>query len=107
MTRCGIVIRSRRPAQLEPWYREALGEVCLQIEEDPTLARRSTEPMRVVPNLLVDDVEGIERRLIAMGATWRRELEVTPWGKIATVVDPDGNVVQLLERGPEGDNTWR
>ena len=32
-----------------------------------------------------------------MQAVWVRELERVPWGIIGTVLDPDGNYVQIIE----------
>ena len=42
----------------------------------------------------------VEARLIAIVAVWVRELEAGPCGLIGTVVDPDGNYVQFIERLP-------
>lgn len=32
-----------------------------------------------------------------MGSTWVRELDSTPWARIGTVLDTDGNYVQVIE----------
>jgi predicted enzyme related to lactoylglutathione lyase len=69
----------------------------VSVERDVGLARRAREPMRLMPNFVVDDAIVAERRLIGMGVTWIRELEATTWGRIATLLDPDGNYVQLFE----------
>jgi hypothetical protein len=105
---CQFVVRSARPDALEGWYRDALGlggadghlvagPVGVSVERDVGLARRAREPMRLMPNFVVDDAIVAERRLIGMGVTWIRELEATTWGRIATLLDPDGNYVQLFE----------
>jgi hypothetical protein len=103
-----LVVHSTRPDELEQWYRDALalpggrrrlhaGGVLMRFSADPSLPVRACEPMRLMPNFVVDDASSAERRLVAMGATWIRELEATEWGRIATVLDPDGNYVQLFE----------
>ena len=103
-----LVVRSPRPDALEQWYRDALGlegsggvlragSMAVRIRPARELATLVREPMRLMPNFVVDDAVGVERRLIGMGATWVRELEATPWARIATVLDPDGGYVQVLE----------
>ncbi len=98
---CRFVVRSPQPAAIEGWHREAFGleagAVELRVEHGPDLPARATEPIRLMPNIVVPDAAATERRLVAMGATWIRELETTRWGRIATVLDPDGNYVQLFE----------
>lgn len=111
----GFVVGSPRPAVLAGWYRDALGldgagtrldagAMTMRIEDDARLPARAREPVRLMPNFVVDDAGAAERRLIGLGVTWIRELEATSWGRIATVLDPDGNYVQLFElprREPE------
>jgi hypothetical protein len=104
-----LVVRSPRPDALAQWYRDALGlggsngvlrsgSMVVRIEPARELATRVREPIRLMPNFVVDDADAVEQRLIGMGATWVRELETTPWARIATVLDPDGGYVQVLER---------
>jgi predicted enzyme related to lactoylglutathione lyase len=45
----------------------------------------------------VEDIRAAEARLIEHEATWIREIEVTPLGRIGTLVDPDGNYVQVMQ----------
>lgn len=47
-------------------------------------------------NVVVDDVTAVEARLIAHDTGWHRELEETAWGTVGTVLDPDGNFVQVI-----------
>src|SRR5262249_60432886 len=55
------------------------------------------EPARIILNFHVEDVRAAEARLVALGAVWARELEATRWGIIGTVLDLDGNYVQIVE----------
>jgi hypothetical protein len=49
----------------------------------------------------VDDIRAAEERLVALDAVWVRELEPTRWGIIGTVLDLDGNYVQIVEPAPD------
>lgn len=108
-----LVLGSPHPRRATAWYREALGlpegqgvldaaGARLIVRRRFPLAPVSVEPERVIPNFLVDDARAVERRLVAMEVTWVRELELTPWGLIGTVVDPDGNYVQVIETSKKG-----
>jgi predicted enzyme related to lactoylglutathione lyase len=61
----------------------------------------AVEPARIVLNFHVDDARAAEARLVALGAVWARELEPTRWGIIGTVVDLDGNYMQIVEPTPD------
>jgi Glyoxalase/Bleomycin resistance protein/Dioxygenase superfamily len=117
-----IVLGSRMPRRAAAWYRRALGlpdaeavskagdevltagDVELHIVYRSHVGTAAAEPIRAVLNFVVDDILGIEARLVAMEAIWVRELERTPSGIIGTVLDVDGNYVQIIERGRR---TWR
>jgi hypothetical protein len=103
--RIEVVIASSAPPRLAAWYRSAF-EVDMLVVPRPDLAPRAVEPQRFVPNVVVDDAGAVEARLIAGGAVWVRELESGRHGRIGTVLDPDGNYVQFIERpraaGPPG-----
>jgi hypothetical protein len=97
-----LVVASPDPERLAGWYGEVFGTPSglpagLRIEAGRIHASRAREPMRLVPTVAVADAAAIERRLIGVGATWLRELEATAWGRIATVLDPDGNCLQIIE----------
>ena len=58
------------------------------------------EPARMQINLFVDDVSGEFARVMSVDASVRvhRSPERESWGgEVATLLDPDGNFVQLLE----------
>jgi catechol 2,3-dioxygenase-like lactoylglutathione lyase family enzyme len=110
-----VVLGSRAPRQAAAWYRRALGladtdassdggdealqagDVELLITSRSHVAAAAVEPHRLVLNFVVDDILETEANLVAMEAIWVRELERTPWGIIGTVLDPDGNLVQIIE----------
>lgn len=45
----------------------------------------------------VDDLDGTHARLLAAATVVRRPPEARPWGRSATYVDPDGNLMMLTE----------
>jgi len=47
--------------------------------------------------LQVKDIEAFCSRLTAAGVKFAEPLEKTPWGKMAVVMDPDGNQFALVE----------
>lgn len=69
------------------------------------VADETAEPVRVILNFHVDDIRAVEARLVAMEAVWVREVERTEWGMIGTVLDVDGNYVQIIEPAP-GTVPW-
>jgi len=107
-----ITLESRAPDQAAAWYRQALGLT----DADPLLtaggvelrftlatseAANTVEPARIILNFHVDDIRTAEARLVALEAVWVRELERTRWGIIGTVLDLDGNYVQVVEPAPD------
>jgi predicted enzyme related to lactoylglutathione lyase len=109
-----ILLASTDPARLRAWYGQAFGvtadtdgflrfgEVGLLIDPRGDVAARAAEPARVVINLHVADAQAAARQLNAMEVTWLAALEYrTPDGAwFATVLDPDGNYVQIIELTP-------
>lgn len=103
-----VELGSRAPSRAAAWYRQALGlpghgevvkagRVELRFAARGDAAPVAAEPTRLILNFHVDDARAIEARLVAMEAIWVRELERTPFGIIGTVVDADGNYVQIIE----------
>ena len=110
-----VVLGSRSPRRAAAWYRRAFGlpdadslpnggdealtagELELRIAYRSQVAPAAVEPNRLILNFVVEDILEIEARLVAMEAVWVRELERTPWGIIGTVLDLDGNLVQIIE----------
>ena len=107
-----ITLESSAPDRAAAWYRQALGLA----DADPLLtaggvelrftfgtsdAPNTGEPARIILNFHVDDIRAAEARLVALEAVWVRELERTRWGIIWTVLDLDGNCVQIVEPTPD------
>jgi predicted enzyme related to lactoylglutathione lyase len=107
-----ITLESREPDRAAAWYRQALGlsdddplltagGVALGFTLGTTDVPNTVEPARIVLNFHVDDIRAAEARLVALEAVWVRELEHTSWGIIGTVLDFDGNCVQIVEPAPD------
>jgi predicted enzyme related to lactoylglutathione lyase len=103
-----VTLESSDPDRAAAWYRAALGlsrgdrlliagGVELHFTAGTAEAPRAIEPARIVLNFHVEDARAAEARLVALGAVWVRELERTRWGIIGTVLDLDGNYVQIVE----------
>lgn len=104
-----VLVGSADPSRLRAWYAEAFG-VGLDAEgfldfgtasvliDKRDVARRTAEPGRVILTFIVADLDAAERHLIEREVVWVREVEQTSIGRIATLIDPDGNYVQVLER---------
>jgi hypothetical protein len=45
----------------------------------------------------VDDARALASRLDGLGVSWLVEAEERPIGLIGTVIDPDGNYVQIVQ----------
>jgi predicted enzyme related to lactoylglutathione lyase len=104
-----VLVGSADPARLRAWYESAFGvhpdvdgvldfggvQVLIDKRE---LAARAAEPGRMIITFAVDDIAATEAGLIDHEVTWAREVESTPIGKIGTIVDPDGNYVQVMQR---------
>jgi len=110
----GATIWSENLNNLLPFYRDLLGfKVGLQIEGfvvlgdlgTPTLALgthsevrgRNADPARHMVGLSTDDVDGDWKRLKAAGVEFVEN--PTDYGRlrIATLKDPEGNLLQLLQ----------
>lgn len=58
----------------------------------------SREPLRVMLNLTVADIQAAHARLVAAGVLFSRAPEREEWGGwVATFTDPDGNTLQLMQ----------
>lgn len=77
------------------------GGVRLTLAVHDSVAGTNPDPLRVMVNLEVTDIDLAHLHLIEAGVPCLRSPESESWGgKVATYVDPDGNVVQLLELSP-------
>jgi predicted enzyme related to lactoylglutathione lyase len=110
----GFLLASTDPGRLRSWYERAFGvtadadgflpfgEIDLLVDSRDDVMAKAVEPGRLILNLHVDDAEATARHLGAMGVTWLAPLEYREqagaW--FGTVVDPDGNYVQIIELTP-------
>ena len=111
----GVVVVSKNPRALAAWYRNVLG-IPLQpwggamfrynLPGHPPYtvwssfssgAKEFAHSRRdFMLNLSVDNLDALCRRLHAKGVTIY-ERQSTPYGKFASVVDPDGTKIELWE----------
>jgi predicted enzyme related to lactoylglutathione lyase len=104
-----ILLASTDPDRLRAFYERAfgvvadadgflrLGPVGVLVDRRDDVADRCVEPGRVILNLHVDDARATVAHLDAIGVTWLAELELRGDVWFATLVDPDGNCVQVIE----------
>ncbi|WP_225993714.1 VOC family protein [Actinomadura rudentiformis] len=110
-----ILLASAEPDRLRAWYEQAFdmkadgdgflhfGGVGVLIDGRDDVAARAAEPARMILNLHVKDAHALVERLDGLGVTWIAELEYRETGGawFATLADPDGNILQLIELGPD------
>jgi predicted enzyme related to lactoylglutathione lyase len=73
------------------------GDTSLLIDGRGDVADKNLEPGRVILNFHVADARATADRLNAVGVTWLVELEQRDGGLFGTLVDPDGNYVQIIQ----------
>ena len=112
----GATIWSEDLARLLPFYRDVLrlpvtietpGFVVLGPREGPALALgthsevrgRNADPARHMVGLTTDDIGGDYKRLKDAGVEFIEAPTEYPSVTVATLKDPDGNLVQLLQFG--------
>ena len=75
-----------------------LGEQRLTVAVHSEIERANLDPLHVMVNLAVTDLDTAYRTAVVRGAQSLRPPEREKWGgKIATLQDPDGNIVQLIQ----------
>ena len=111
----GLIIWSEDVENLGAFYRNVLdlepiteregfmafsfGEFRLSIIHHSDVKGVSKDPLRMMINLDVSDIDMVYRSLSDKGVTFLRPPEKEHWGGyVATFEDPDGNVLQLLQR---------
>ena len=110
-----IMVGTDQPEAMARFYGETLGLERVAKFRDPVfeaaggfirildhsqISGPTQEPARMQINLFVDDVGSEFRRVRSIDESVRvhREPERESWGgEVATLLDPDGNFVQLLE----------
>jgi len=112
-----ILLGSADPDRLRQWYVEALGvepdadgflqfgHVGVLVDGRDDVDARTVEPGRLILNHHVPDIKRAAEHLDQRGEKWVAGLEYRDAGLwFATVEDPDGNYVQLIETTPD---YWR
>ena len=112
-----ILLGTTDPVRLRDWYAAAFsagdddeftdvtptlfacrfGSTSLLIDGRGDVAERSPDPGRVILNFHVDDARATVARLDDIGVTWLVELEERDGGLFGTLLDPDGNYIQIIE----------
>ena len=76
----------------------ALGAVRFNVGRHSNIHGPSQDPLRIMPHLGVTDIHAEHRRLTQAGVKFIRPPEQEHWGGwVATLQDPDGNTLQLLQ----------
>ena len=94
----GLVPRADRAGHVDfEW-----GGLRLTIAVHDDVGGPARDPLRVMINFAVEDIEAEHARLAQAGVVFTRPPGREPWGGlVATFGDPDGNTLQLLQL-PEG-----
>lgn len=104
-----ILLGSANPQRLRDWYVAAFdcqpnrdgfivfGGVAVLIDGRDDVAATNPEPGRVILNFHVDDAAASAARLNQMGAAWLMEVESRDEGRFGTLIDPDGNYIQIIQ----------
>ncbi|HEX3667640.1 MAG TPA: VOC family protein [Acidimicrobiia bacterium] len=113
-----ILLGTANPLRLRDWYAAALapgdsgeaftevtptmfagtfGDTSVLIDGRSDVADTNPDPGRVILNFHVDDARATADHLNTLGVTWLVELEERAGGLFGTLVDPDGNYVQIIE----------
>jgi predicted enzyme related to lactoylglutathione lyase len=92
--RLGLTPRSDRPDFINfDW-----GGVRLSVSVHDGVRGANRDPLRIMVNLAVDDIEAAHARLAAAGVVFTRPPETEAWGgRVASFLDPDGNLLQLMQ----------
>ena len=90
----GLVPRSDRTG----FVNFELGNLRLTVAVHSEIDGSNRDPLHVMVNMAVSDIDGAYQTAVAGGAATLRPPELERWGgRIATLQDPDGNIVQLMQ----------
>jgi uncharacterized glyoxalase superfamily protein PhnB len=112
-----LLLASTDPQRLGDWYATALGPdsdetnsgyrmlkfgaFWMLIDSRDDVGATNPEPGRVILNFDVDDARAVAARLDDLGVKWLAELEDRDGSLFGTVIDPDGNYVQIIQPSDE------
>ena len=78
------------------------GDMRFSIGSHNEINGQAADPYRIMVNFDVQDIQKIHQSLADKGVEFIRPPEQEHWGGwVATLLDPDGNMLQLLEQPPE------
>ena len=110
LTLGSLLLGTTDPDRLRAWYQEAFGatpdettgffafgDVGVLVDGRDDVSASNPEPGRHILNFHVEDIAAVAARIEAAGVTWLVEPESRGNGTFATLVDPDGNYVQVIE----------
>src|SRR5579875_3284413 len=114
MTALGsILLGSRDPQRLLNWYCAAFdcapneigflpfGDIVMLIDARDDVGPVTSEPGREILNFHVDDARRTASHLDDMGVSWLVPVEERPSGLFGTLLDPDGNCIQIIQFNSE------
>jgi len=92
--RLGLTPRTSKPDFINfDW-----GGVRLSVSVHDGVSGVSRDPLRIMVNFAVDDIRVAHARLLKAGVVFTRPPEAEEWGgQVASFLDPDGNLLQLLQ----------
>lgn len=97
----GLTPRSDRDGFVSFQWGTSPHDMRLTVTVHSQVTGPAIDPARYLLNLGVDDIEAVAQRIAAAGGTFVRQPVKERWGGwIATMVDPDGNYVQLMQPAP-------
>lgn len=108
-----LLLGSSDADRLRNWYRTAFdctadefgfitfGDVGVLVDPRDDVSAANPEPGRYILNFHVDDIKAVAARLDAAGTRWLVEPEDRGPGIFATLVDPDGNYLQVIQFSQE------
>jgi catechol 2,3-dioxygenase-like lactoylglutathione lyase family enzyme len=104
-----ILLASTDAERLRQWYERAFdvtpnpdgflefGAVSVLIDSRDDVADRALESARAILNFHVDDAHATAAHLETVGVTWVTEVEFRSDAWFGTLLDPDGNLIQIIE----------
>ena len=107
-----VLLASMDVKRLRSWYENAFGVaqnrdgflefggVSVLIDPRDDVADRAAEPERLILNFHVDDARAMAAHLDDLGVTWVAPLAYRTDAWFGTLLDPDGNVIQIIELTP-------
>jgi predicted enzyme related to lactoylglutathione lyase len=91
----GMSLRDRK----SDWANFEWGELRLNLGTHDQVQGQAGDPYRMMISFGVTDIHGECHRLEGLGVEFLRQPEQEHWsGWVATFLDPDGNILQFLER---------